>query len=185
MITQASIEEIIYDDKYRISIPKLLFSNRINSRKEMQDLLNDNGYYGRAVVFSKREYGHPTNKLYVKIDLIESNYIYKWPFNSYYDTREKKVDFVKPKIKVTPQLRSGMRTIVMAKAQNKLYNINDDSISFDSMLHVYGNMAAATRSLVIKQLMQLRLLNEEKLILKSLDDVDELYYNQFDQTYSI
>lgn len=185
MITQASTEEIIYDDKYRISIPKLLYSKNIDTRKELQDLLNDNGYYGRAVVHTKREYGHPTNKLYVKVELIASNYIYKWPFNSYYDTREKKVDFVKTKIKVTPQLRTGMRTIVMTKAQNKLYNINDDGICLDSMLHVYGNMAAATRGLVVKQLMQLRLLNEGKLVLKSLDDVDELYYNQFDQTYSI
>ena len=183
--THQETEEIIYDDQYRISIPELIFNNRIDSKEDLQRLLDDNGYYGRATVHVKREFGHPTNLLYVKVLLVNSNYRYKWPLNSYYCTRTGKVLLVKRKVKPSPLILGGMKTLVGCVQNNKRHNIDVSELGVEALLAGYSNYGYANRSTIFNQLIHFNLLHENQLVLKDMDDVEELYYNLFDQKYNV
>jgi len=73
-------EEIVYNDEFSVSILDLVLKYKPKTTKDVQSLLDGNGYYGRAKAFDVYSGGFRTDTCRVKVNMIWSRYSYTWPF---------------------------------------------------------------------------------------------------------
>lgn len=91
-------EEIVHNDQYSKSLYELLVNNpKAGSILDIQHIINNNGYYGRALVYKIYENQAPTNNIRILVELIWSGMKYRWPHEGVYNLNTRKIIRTKPK----------------------------------------------------------------------------------------
>lgn len=175
--------EVEYDDVYKKSINNIIVSSCPKSIEKLEELLDKNGYYGRYKVV--RHYAKNIKELAIKIEvyLPDSVHTYTWPLDTHYNLT--KCDFGK---------RKKPRVIVKDNALIKCmyfflidrYNISNNLEVVAQIGHLKMGWATKERYIqMIKFLAKTNLFKDGWFVLKSYNDVKEVYENLYDYNYFI
>jgi len=169
-------------DQYKISIPELLLRNPgLDNVRELKSLLEDNGYYSRTRIKLFREQGKTTNNVKIDIYLPDSVYIYSFPQDTYYSLKEKKVLRVKNKIKTDPAIGDFMTKLLYVTGNE---NKEHDPVEWmKTHVRVRSDYNIVRATTIMNQVIHFGLIKDDKFVLKTEQDVTEVYENLFSTKY--
>lgn len=173
--------DLLYNDVYCKSINNIVISNSPKTISSLHSMLEDNGYYGRFKIDKidvKR-----SRDVCVKISLYlpDSAYSYLWPYSTYYNLsdysfgKRSRPRVIQPNIKLIKCMYFFLTTG---------YNISNnlETVAKIGNLH----MGWATKEEYVHMiifLVKAGLFNNGAFVLKSVNDVNEVYENLFDYNY--
>lgn len=157
-------EEVVYDDKFSISIIDLIHKHKPETPRELKYLLNTNGYYGRYNMLEIYRGGHSTKEIKIVVEMVWSKYKYTWPYKGTY---------------------SFMSAQVLRMRELRPLDVNMGE-ALDNLLASYGRSVnrRGFREMSQRSEMNIRLLLEETKVLTSegfhlnnKTDIKEYKYN--------
>ncbi len=168
------------NDLYSISINSLVLSKTFHSIEELKDLLESKGYYGRIKVKKVDTVAKDDVRIKLEVYLPDSIVSYEWPFSSTYSL--KKAAILKRKrpsaIKNNWKLLKCMYFLLKAD-----YVLEDlDSAAQDGYI-VMGWATKKEYVEMLRFLVKCNLIREGKFVLKTEQDVKEVYENLFDHVF--
>jgi hypothetical protein len=171
----------IKSDVYEKPINSLVFCNNPLTIKELDDLLSDNGYFGR---FKITKINLPKSQdvcVKVSVYLPDSVFTYDWPFDTYYNltTRSLGTRKIPAIIKKEVKLLKCMYFFLLEG-----YNLSNN---IEAVAEIGSlSMGWATKKEYVQLIMFLSkagFFRKGWFVLKSKDDVSEIYENLFSPTY--
>jgi len=172
---------MILDDVYTISINSLVFSKTPKTVKQLEDVLNSNGYYGRFRI--DRQYVKNSQDIYVKVKvyLPDSCCFYSWPLFGNYNLTSK--CFTKRKKPSVLNNQFKLKKCLQFFAINK-YKINTSIEEVADIASKYFGWATKSDYVkIMKLLIESDLIINGKFIIKSEKDIPEVFDNLLDANY--
>jgi len=158
-------EQIIYNDQYKLSLYSIVSKYRPTSSKQMQELLDSNGYYARAKVREVYSDGHRMFQFRIRVSMIWSNYTYHWPFKGVYSYRNHMVERL---YNVKP---------VDIYTEDILDNLFD-SYGYSIQNHTRGKLVPKRSEMNVKELLtETRVMGADGFLIKTLSDLKEYKEN--------
>ena len=176
-----------YDDKYRVSINKLFYDNYpVTNVKQIETILDKNGYYGRYRIHQIRTSGAATGKIEIKVYLPKSVYWYSYPFQTYYSLNEKRIIPPKPKIKFDPCLKDLMYKLLEVPSIPEEYKDECDIIGWlKSYIKITSSYDYVRINNFFAFLFKFRFFINNEFVIKDEEEICEFYDNLFDNTWQL
>jgi len=168
-------------DLYKISINSIVSSSLPATVPKLEELLDDNGYYGRFNIESTPTKNFKNNYVRVNVYLPDSVCNYVWPLNGYYSIADS--DFVKRK---KPRIIKNNENILNCMYFFLKYNyriVNSIEIIAELMTLQMGRATKKEYIDIIKLLAKERFFKDGWFSLKHPTDAKEVYENLFDYNY--
>jgi hypothetical protein len=168
-------------DIYKVSLNDLIISSTPKSIKALEEILDDNGYYGRYRIITCK--APKSNDLCIKIEvyLPDSIYHYVWPYNTHYNLSTR--SFGK---RTKPAVINNKKILMKCMGFFNMFSyiITGKIDPIAEIAHLY--MGWATKAEYIKMitfLCKVGLFNNGEFCLKTVMDSKEVHDNLFDPTY--
>lgn len=168
-------------DLYKISINSIVSSSVPTSVPKLEELLDDNGYYGRYRIDSTPTKNFKNNYVKVDVYLPDSVFNYVWPLNGYYSIADR--DFVKRK---KPRVIKNNENILYCMYYFLCHNyriVNSIEPIAELMTLQMGRATRKEYIDIIKFLAKEGFFKDGWFALKHQTDVKEVYENLFDFNY--
>jgi hypothetical protein len=168
-------------DIYVKSINNIISSSAPRTIEKVEELLENNGYYGRAKVRKVPTKNYRETAIKVEVYLPDSIITYNWPFETYYNLS--KVDFGKrTRPRVIKKNEALIKCMYFFLIQN--YRISNNLEAVAEIGHLYMGWATKEEYIhMIRFLIKAGLFRDGWFALKSKQDVLEVYNNLFDYNY--
>jgi hypothetical protein len=183
-------EYIPKNDQYIISLNELLITNNPKSIKDVEDLLDDNGYYGRNKVYpiniktpKETSYFKKNQAIRIQIYLVDSKVHYTWPYDTYYDIANKSFGKRRKPGVIRDDFRLAKCMYFFATTGCMITGNLDKVAELGSLMMGWANKSEYKK--MITFLCQADLFHNGEFRLKSHIDVYEYKNNMFDYNYFI
>jgi hypothetical protein len=177
------INEDIKRDDYYISINELVIRHQPRDVRILSNILDDNGYFGRHKINREYTKRYGDNNVAVEIYLPNSIFTYRWPLSSTYSLTRSGI--IKNSNDFLHSYQSFVHPLDFLRRVNDKEAFRDiDKLSL-MMFREHSTRDLLYNKQFIYRIMLLKYLVKNNILLRSKEDIVEIFHNLHNKQYKI